>query len=101
MTDLHHFCKEGSLKGVKETFKNPLRPTDETDYAGDSGPLYKRNKPYGNTPLHLAVLFGHEDIVKYLATEEKHKEQFKDLLLQKNAVNDTPVHIAARCGHLK
>ena len=78
-----------------------LPSSDQPDSAepAQSADLQSRNLPYKNTPLHLAVLFGHEDIVTHLA--DKYPTQFKNLLSLTNAVNDTPVHIAARCGSLK
>lgn len=100
MTELHHACKEGNLQDLIAA----LPSSDETDSAESASnmpnaDLQSRNNPYGNSPLHLAVLFGHEDIVIYLA--ENHSQTFKNLLSLQNAVYDTPVHIAARCGSLK
>ena len=102
MTELHNACKEGNLRKVKESLEqmqpNPSEATDSPQIMQEND-LYKGNKPYGNTPLHLAVLFEHVEIVAYL--KEKHSTHFKHLLSKTNAVLDTPVHIAARHGNLQ
>ena len=65
MTESHRACKEGNLQDLKAA----LLPSDEPDSAEPalSTDLRSRNFPYENTPLHLAALFGHEDIVIHLA----------------------------------
>ncbi|XXG69257.1 hypothetical protein AAC387_Pa06g2174 [Persea americana] len=50
--------------------------------------------PQRNTVLHIAVEFGHQNIV------EKLIQLCSSLISQHNSKGDTPLHVAARAGHL-
>ncbi|KAJ8627915.1 hypothetical protein MRB53_021222 [Persea americana] len=50
--------------------------------------------PQRNTVLHIAVEFGHQNIV------EKVIQLCPSLISQHNSKGDTPLHVAARAGHL-
>ncbi|XXG69260.1 hypothetical protein AAC387_Pa06g2177 [Persea americana] len=50
--------------------------------------------PQRNTVLHIAVEFGHQNIV------EKVIQLCSSLISQHNSKGDTPLHVAARAGHL-
>ncbi|RWR73901.1 protein ACCELERATED CELL DEATH 6-like protein [Cinnamomum micranthum f. kanehirae] len=50
--------------------------------------------PQKNTALHIAVAFGHEQIVREMIDREPF------LISQPNSNGDTPLHIAAKAGHL-
>ena len=93
MTKIHVACKEGNLQDLSPD------SIDETDSPeADIARFSEKNEPYGNTPLHLAVLFEHKEIVEFLSN--KFGDKFKTLLSEKNYVSDTPVHYAARNGNL-
>ena len=62
--------------------------------------LHRQNETYGNTPLHLAVQFGHVEIVEYIFSIVG-ECLFTHLLQLKNKAYDTPVHYAARRGCLR
>ncbi|GFZ05686.1 ankyrin repeat family protein [Actinidia rufa] len=47
-----------------------------------------------NSYLHVAASFGHEKLVGFIAYH------FPSLLTSKNMKGDTPLHVAARAGHL-
>ncbi|XXG69271.1 hypothetical protein AAC387_Pa06g2184 [Persea americana] len=50
--------------------------------------------PQKNTPLHIAVEYGHQNIV------EKVIQLCSSLISQPNSKGDTPLHMAARASHL-
>lgn len=94
MTRIHVACKEGHLQALLPD------SVDEIDYLdADFARFREKNEPYGNTPLHLAVLFEHKEIVEFISNKFT-RDQFKTLLCEKNSVTDTPVHYAARNGNL-
>ncbi|KAI8007480.1 Ankyrin repeat-containing protein [Camellia lanceoleosa] len=50
--------------------------------------------PHENTPLHIATLFGHKNIVAEIYNRQH------SLLAQPNLDGDTPLHVAARAGRI-
>ncbi|XP_058220993.1 ankyrin repeat-containing protein ITN1-like [Rhododendron vialii] len=56
------------------------------------GDLFGRNDK-GNTPLHEAVRFGRRNVVEILLREQE------SLVRARNCLGETPVYIAAACGH--
>ncbi|KAF9672947.1 hypothetical protein SADUNF_Sadunf11G0097300 [Salix dunnii] len=56
--------------------------------------LLTKLTPQGNTPLHIAVQFGHKGVVVEIY------ERCGSLLTRLNSSGDSPLHVAARCGHL-
>ncbi|KAB5534777.1 hypothetical protein DKX38_017863 [Salix brachista] len=56
--------------------------------------LLTKLTPQGNTPLHIAVQFGHKVVVVEIY------KRCGSLLTRLNSSGDSPLHVAARCGHL-
>ena len=56
--------------------------------------LLTKLTPQGNTPLHIAVQFGHKGVVVEIY------KRCGSLLTRLNSSGDSPLHVAARCGHL-
>ncbi|KAJ6727956.1 PROTEIN PHOSPHATASE 1 REGULATORY SUBUNIT [Salix koriyanagi] len=56
--------------------------------------LLTKLTPQGNTPLHIAVQFGHKGVVVEIY------KRWGSLLTRLNSSGDSPLHVAARCGHL-
>ncbi|CAK7338357.1 unnamed protein product [Dovyalis caffra] len=55
--------------------------------------LLTKLTPQGNTPLHIAVQFGHKGVVVEIYN------RCRSLLTRLNSNGDSPLHVAARCGH--
>ena len=55
--------------------------------------LLTKLTPQGNTPLHIAVQFGHKGVVVEIYN------RCRSLLTRPNSSGDSPLHVAARCGH--
>ncbi|KAJ6376515.1 hypothetical protein OIU76_025630 [Salix suchowensis] len=56
--------------------------------------LLAKLTPQGNTPLHIAVQFGHKGVVVEIY------KRCGSLLTRLNSSGDSPLHVAARWGHL-
>ncbi|CAF3488621.1 unnamed protein product [Fusarium graminearum] len=80
ISNLHFACYHGRLEIVEFFVKNKLLAYDTTTNDGD-------------TPLHLAALGGHPQIINYLIDQG----QEVDVL---NSFRGTPLHYAAANGHL-
>ena len=76
-------CEDGDFHKVKLLVE-----------VGDVDPHSCRDEQYHNTPLHLASLYGHLDIVRYLV------EQRNCDVNCRNKYKTTPLHFAAYKGRL-
>ncbi|KAJ8763656.1 hypothetical protein K2173_003128 [Erythroxylum novogranatense] len=56
--------------------------------------LLAKLTPNENTALHIAVLYGHQDVAAEIYCRSR------SLLTRPNIHGDTPLHVAGRCGHL-
>ncbi|KAJ8645321.1 hypothetical protein MRB53_007069 [Persea americana] len=79
---LHKAAREGDINLLTRFLEN-------------SQPDLTRNvTPQNNTALHIAVAFGHQQIVREMIDREP------SLISQPNSNGDTPLHIAARADNL-
>lgn len=81
-------CRNGDLGTVKQflAYRDAKKVQFDINCKG-------RTKYIGWTPLHLAIYFGHSDVVKFLIARDA----------DVNAINengDTPIHKAAFIGRL-
>ncbi|KAL4299023.1 hypothetical protein S245_058479 [Arachis hypogaea] len=66
--------------------------TQESYYS--SNILKEFKTPTKNTVLHVAALYGNDDMAERVAQQEP------DLIVSLNDNQDTPLHVAARAGHI-
>ena len=78
---LHQFVKDGNKKSVRDLLRDPSTDLNALDEAGRS-------------PLHIACLYGHVDIAKYLRTKGAAINNDDDS-------GNTPLHYAAMNGHIQ
>ncbi|RWR73893.1 ankyrin repeat-containing-like protein [Cinnamomum micranthum f. kanehirae] len=80
---LHKAAREGNMKLLTSILEKKNPPD-----------LTLSLTPQKNTALHIAVAFGHQQIVREMIDHES------SLISQPNSNGDTPLHIAAKAGNL-
>jgi ankyrin repeat protein len=75
-SEIHEAAKTGDLQKVKALFK------------ADPRLVFSKEAEHGETPLHLAVRYGHKDVAEFLL---EHKADVN----AKNNVGGTPLHVVA------
>ncbi|GMN28041.1 hypothetical protein TIFTF001_001900 [Ficus carica] len=63
----------------------------------ESSHLTQMRSPQGDTVLHIAAQFGHDELVRWILGRQDLSAQ---IIVTQNLFQDTPLHVAASSGHL-
>ena len=64
----------------------------------ESSHLTQMRSPQGDTVLHIAAQFGHDELVRWILG--RHDDLSAQIIVTQNWFEDTPLHVAASSGHL-